>query len=50
MPTLALRHQQTTASGFVVELSIDGQTQYSVTVQDPFTEAQERELENAVDD
>lgn len=49
MPTLILRHQQTTESGFVVEISIDGQTQYSVTVQDPFTEAQERELENAVD-
>ncbi|MBD2427836.1 tetratricopeptide repeat protein [Phormidium sp. FACHB-1136] len=45
MPTITLRHQQTTESGFVATLSIDGQTHYSVTVQDPFTEAQERELE-----
>ena len=50
MPTVTLRYQQTTESGFVATLSIDDQTQYPpVTVQDPFTEAQERELENAVD-
>lgn len=45
MPTLTLRHKQTTASGFVATLNIDGQSQYPVTVSDPFTEQQERELE-----
>ena len=45
MPTIALRYQQASESGFVTTVSIDGQTQYSVTVQDPFTGRQERELE-----
>jgi len=45
MPTLTLHHQQTTESGFAATLNIDGQSQYSVTVSDPFTESQERELE-----
>ncbi len=45
MPTLTLRHQQTTESGFAATLNIDGQSQYPVTVSDPFTEQQERELE-----
>ncbi|QQE65881.1 CHAT domain-containing protein [Leptolyngbya sp. BL0902] len=45
MPTLTLHHQQTTEAGFVAILNIDGQSQYSVTVSDPFTEQQERELE-----
>ena len=45
MPTIALRYQQASESGFVTTVSIDGQTQYSVTIQDPFTERQERELE-----
>jgi hypothetical protein len=49
MPTLTLRHQQTTESGFVATLSIDHQTQYPVTLADPFTERQERALENAAD-
>lgn len=48
MPTLTLRHQQATASGFVATLSVDGQSQYPVTVADPFTEQQEREIENAL--
>ena len=45
MPTITLRYQQTTESGFTATISIDGQTQYPVTIQDPFTEQQERELE-----
>ncbi len=45
MLTISLRYQQTTEAGFVATVSIDGQTQYPVTVQDPFTERQERELE-----
>ncbi|MGB3516194.1 MAG: tetratricopeptide repeat protein, partial [Elainellaceae cyanobacterium] len=45
MPTITLRYQQTTESGFAATVSIDGQTQYPVTIQDPFTERQEQELE-----
>ncbi|MEA5447148.1 tetratricopeptide repeat protein [Leptolyngbya sp. CCNP1308] len=45
MPTIALRYQQASESGFVTTVSIDGQTQYSVTIGDPFTERQEQELE-----
>ena len=45
MPTITLRYQQTTEAGFAATVSIDRQTQYPVTLQDPFTERQERELE-----
>ncbi|MGF1519277.1 MAG: CHAT domain-containing protein, partial [Nodosilinea sp.] len=45
MPTITLRHQQITEVGFAATVIIDGQTQYSVTIGDPFTEQQERELE-----
>ncbi|TVQ10635.1 MAG: hypothetical protein EA368_07020, partial [Leptolyngbya sp. DLM2.Bin27] len=45
MPTITLRYQQVTEAGFAATVSIDGQTQYPVTLADPFTEQQERELE-----
>ena len=45
MPTITIRYQQTTESGFAATVSIDGQTQYPITIGDPFTERQERELE-----
>jgi hypothetical protein len=45
MPTITLRYQQATEAGFAATVSIDRQTQYPVTISDPFTERQERELE-----
>jgi hypothetical protein len=45
VPTITLRYQQATEAGFATTVSIDGQTQYPVTLADPFTEQQERELE-----
>jgi tetratricopeptide (TPR) repeat protein len=45
MPTLTIRERQPTNAGFTATLSIDSQTQYDITVRDPFDGRQERELE-----
>ncbi|MGB3495373.1 MAG: tetratricopeptide repeat protein [Elainellaceae cyanobacterium] len=45
MPTIAIREREATETGFAATLSIDNQTQYDITVCDPFNGKQERELE-----
>ncbi|MEM6426331.1 MAG: CHAT domain-containing protein, partial [Cyanobacteria bacterium P01_D01_bin.128] len=45
MPTITIRERQQTSAGFVATLSIDHQTQYEITVSDPFDSREERELE-----
>ncbi|WP_008314694.1 CHAT domain-containing protein [Leptolyngbya sp. PCC 6406] len=45
MPTITLRYQQTTEAGFAAIVSIDHQTQYPVTLCDPFTASEEKDLE-----
>ncbi|NET36466.1 MAG: hypothetical protein F6K19_31295, partial [Cyanothece sp. SIO1E1] len=45
MPILTIREQQQLDSGFAATLSIDHQSQYKITIQDPFDGKQERELE-----
>ena len=45
MPTIIIRYQQATESGFAATFSNDGQTQYPVPLCDPFTKRQEGELE-----
>ncbi|MEO1148536.1 MAG: tetratricopeptide repeat protein, partial [Cyanobacteria bacterium J06638_22] len=45
MPTILIRENQPTDTGFAAILSFDNQTQYPITIQDPFDRKQERDLE-----
>ena len=45
MPTITIREQGKTDAGFEATLSIDRQTEYEITICDPFDGKQERELE-----
>ncbi|MEO1208763.1 MAG: tetratricopeptide repeat protein [Cyanobacteria bacterium J06638_20] len=45
MSTILIRENQATDTGFAAILSFDNQTQYPITIQDPFDRRQERELE-----
>lgn len=45
MKIITIREGQQTAEGFTATVSIDGQTQYPITVSDPFSGQQEKELE-----
>ncbi|ESA34018.1 tetratricopeptide tpr-2 repeat-containing protein [Leptolyngbya sp. Heron Island J] len=45
MPTLTIRERAKTATGFEATLSVDNQTQYDITISDPFDAKQEQELE-----
>ena len=45
MPTITIREQQQTDKGFEATIAFDGHTEYSITISDPFTLEQEKELE-----
>ncbi len=45
MKIITIREGQQTAEGFTATVSIDGQTQYPITVSDPFSGQQEQDLE-----
>lgn len=45
MPLVTICEQQPIASGFAATLTIDNQARYDITIQDPFNDQQERELE-----
>ena len=45
MSKITIREHQKTSEGFTAVVSIDGQTQYPVSVRDPFDGKQERDLE-----
>ncbi|MEM6446514.1 MAG: CHAT domain-containing protein, partial [Cyanobacteria bacterium P01_D01_bin.123] len=45
MPTLTIRERERVDGGFAANLSVDNQTQFDITVRDPFNERQEWELE-----
>ena len=45
MPTLTICEQKKTATGFEATVSIDNQTEYEITISDPFDVKQERALE-----
>lgn len=45
MPVITIRERQATASGFEASLSFDGGGEYPLTVTDPFTAKEERQLE-----
>ena len=45
MNIITIREGRQTAEGFTATVSIDGQTQYPITVSDPFSGQQERDLE-----
>lgn len=45
MPTIAIREEQQTETGFTAMLSIDGRVNYSIEIVDPFTGKDERNFE-----